>query len=114
MMARVAAKMVEVVAERKLREYAKILCQGLAPATLQEMSDRGISVATLMEQSKHKFPPYKPNPGTQYLMSLSDQQLLAILEPEIPAHVAVLRHNPVFCAGFIHHLKRLAGAAAQR
>lgn len=113
MMQGLTGKLVAVVSERKLKEAAQSLCQGLTAATLQEMVDRGITVEMLMEQTNHRFPVYRSSPGTQYLMSLSDQQLLTILAPALPAHVAVLRQNPAFCAGFIRDLKRLAGAAAQ-
>lgn len=111
---RVVNNFVAVVAERNFKKASLELCTPIPPDVLEQMAVRRIRVEDIMRQTGHRFPPYNPNVFVDYLMSLSDYQMLELLEKDLPAHVAVLRRHPEFCGEFIQDLKRLAGVAARR
>jgi hypothetical protein len=106
--------LVETLAEGIFLREAGKLCQHLTPQVLEHMARKGQRVETLMQQIGQKFPPYRRNRGVDYLLSLSDAQLLTLLDRKLPEHVKVLRANPSFSADFINDLRRLAGAAQKK
>lgn len=111
MMARVMHNVVAITAERNFKKEVKNLCTPIPAADFEQMAVQNVSIAALMKQTGHRFPEYKPNPWVNYLMGLSDQYMIQLLEKDLPNHVGVLRRHPVFCKTFIQDLKRLAGEA---
>ena len=109
----ITAKFIEVRAERKLQEVAIAICEGLTPEDMDIMAKRNITLAQLLHDSGRTIPKVSviAKPGVDYLVRLSEEEILRLLEQVVPANVAVLRRYPSFASSVIRDLKAFAKGA---
>ena len=106
----IIGELIGVIAERKLKEVAVDICDGLTPAHMETMAQKNLTLAQLLRETGHTIPKVSPlvRPGVDHLTRLSDEEMLRILEEVVPNNVAVLRRHPSFCHGVIRDLKAFA------
>ena len=109
----IIAKFIELRAERKLQELAMALCappEGLTPEVMEMMVKKDLTLSDLLLRTGRSLPKVSnmARPGVNYLVSLPDEKILALLEQVVPDNVAVLRRYPSFCNKVIRDLKTFA------
>jgi len=106
-----AEEFIKIQAERHLQEQAEIICQGLTVDKIEKMVEADLRLKDLLAETGFKVPKVSAvaRPAVTYLQSLSDEQMLVLLDQVGPAQVAVLRRNPEFAHHMIEDLKAIGG-----
>lgn len=106
----VIGEWIHLQAERKLKDVAIAICDGLTPEDMEIMAQKQLTLAQLLKETGHTIPKVSilARPGVDHLARLSDEEILALLEEVVPDNVAVLRRHPGFCRSVIRDLKAFA------
>lgn len=111
-------QLIQVKAERVFRERARLFCQeALSVQSLEVMAREKIPLAAVLQQGQRPLlaPETLRNAsgatrkGVEYLLGLPEEKLLALLEKDLPQHVAVLRQHSGYAAEIVRAMVNLLG-----